>query len=78
MYADFYSSDVIIASPLGLRLVVGAEGDKKRDFDFLASVEVLILDQAEVFLMQVILRFSLNIEGLDIYNGNLLVLVESV
>ncbi|KAL0270426.1 UNVERIFIED_CONTAM: hypothetical protein PYX00_007838 [Menopon gallinae] len=52
LYADFYSSDVIIASPLGLRLVVGAEGDRKRDFDFLASVEVLIMDQAEVFLMQ--------------------------
>ncbi|EEB09908.1 conserved hypothetical protein [Pediculus humanus corporis] len=52
LYSDFYSSDIIIASPLGLRMVIGAEGDKERDFDFLASVEILILDQAEVFLMQ--------------------------
>ena len=52
LYSDFYSSDIIIASPLGLRLVVGVEGDKDRDSDFLASIEVLILDQADIFLMQ--------------------------
>lgn len=34
-------------------MVIGAEGDKERDFDFLASIEILILDQTEVFLMQV-------------------------
>ncbi|KAK6621434.1 hypothetical protein RUM44_001241 [Polyplax serrata] len=52
LYSDFYSSDIIVASPLGLRMVIGAEGDKEQDFDFLASVEILVLDQAEVFLMQ--------------------------
>ncbi|XP_063233834.1 U3 small nucleolar RNA-associated protein 25 homolog isoform X2 [Bacillus rossius redtenbacheri] len=52
LYADFYSADIIIASPLGLRVIVGAEGESERDFDFLASIEVLILDQLEIFFMQ--------------------------
>ena len=59
LYTDFYSSDIIIASPLGLKLVIGDEekgedGEKKLrgDSDFLSSIELLILDQADVFLMQ--------------------------
>ncbi|KPI92267.1 Digestive organ expansion factor-like [Papilio xuthus] len=52
LYTDFYSSDILIASPLGLRMIVGAEGEEDRDYDFLASVEILIMDQADVFLMQ--------------------------
>nr|XP_023021068.1 digestive organ expansion factor homolog [Leptinotarsa decemlineata] len=52
LYADFYSSDIIIASPLGLRTIIGAEGEPERDYDFLASIEVLIFDQTEIFLMQ--------------------------
>ncbi|XP_041969728.1 U3 small nucleolar RNA-associated protein 25 homolog [Aricia agestis] len=52
LYTDFYSSDILIASPLGLRMIVGAEGEEDRDYDFLASIEVLVLDQADVFLMQ--------------------------
>ncbi|ORE20847.1 DUF1253-domain-containing protein [Rhizopus microsporus] len=52
LYADFYNADVIIASPLGLRTLIGAEGDKKRDFDYLSSIEVVILDQTNHFLMQ--------------------------
>lgn len=52
LYSDFYSSDILIVSPVGLRMVVGAPGDKERDYDFLASIEMLILDQADIFLAQ--------------------------
>lgn len=52
LYSPFYSSDILIASPLGLRLIIGAPGEKDREYDFLASIELLILDQMELFLAQ--------------------------
>ena len=48
LYSEFYNSDIIIASPLGLRLIMGDEANA----DFLSSIEILILDSAEIFLMQ--------------------------
>lgn len=54
LYSSFYNSDLIVASPLGLKLVIGHEKDKskKQDYDFLSSIEVLLLDQAEGMYMQ--------------------------
>ncbi|XP_012535576.1 digestive organ expansion factor homolog [Monomorium pharaonis] len=52
LYTNFYSSDILIGSPLGLRRVIGAEGEAVRDYDFLSSIELLIMDQIDVVLMQ--------------------------
>ncbi|XP_059634637.1 protein NUCLEOLAR FACTOR 1 isoform X2 [Cornus florida] len=53
LYSDFYSSDMIIASPLGLITKIGeAEVDKEKDVDYLSSIEVLIIDHADVIAMQ--------------------------
>lgn len=70
--SDIYQSDYIIASPLGLRMMIEAEGkseeipaaeDKGESFtkrkrrkaenvDFLSSIEMCIVDQADALLMQ--------------------------
>ncbi|XP_057337963.1 U3 small nucleolar RNA-associated protein 25 homolog [Microplitis mediator] len=52
LYCDFYSSDIIITSVLGLRMLVGADGEENRDYDFLSSIELLIMDQCDLFYMQ--------------------------
>ncbi|KAJ4879423.1 hypothetical protein Rs2_36477 [Raphanus sativus] len=53
LYGDFYSSDMIIASPLKLHMAIGqAEENKERDVDYLSSIEVLVIDHADIISMQ--------------------------
>lgn len=52
LFTNYYKSDIIIASPLGLRLITGDEADRVRDYDFLSSVEILVVDQADIAMMQ--------------------------
>ncbi|XP_020695479.1 digestive organ expansion factor homolog isoform X1 [Dendrobium catenatum] len=53
LYSNFYSSDIIVASPLGLVTKIGeTEFEKEKDIDYLSSIEVLIIDHADVITMQ--------------------------
>uniref|UniRef100_A0A915ASK5 Digestive organ expansion factor-like protein n=3 Tax=Parascaris univalens TaxID=6257 RepID=A0A915ASK5_PARUN len=52
LFTPFDESDIILASPLGLRIIIGDESEITHETDFLASIEILILDKADIFLMQ--------------------------
>ncbi len=52
LYSSFYKSDLIIASPLGLLLIANSDDKKKRDFNFLSSIEITIIDQINFIQMQ--------------------------
>ena len=64
LYSDFYSSDILVASPLGLRMII--EDEKKPDYDFLSSIEILIVQQTDVYLMQNWEHLLLAIEHLNL------------
>ena len=53
LYTDFYKSDVIIASPLGLKMLIAPDEEgKEGDYDYLSSIEICLIDFADVLLMQ--------------------------
>ncbi|KAH9963872.1 digestive organ expansion factor [Russula dissimulans] len=48
LFSEYYGSDIIIASPLGLRLSI----ENEKNFDFLSSIEILVADQVDCLTMQ--------------------------
>ncbi|KAF8323895.1 digestive organ expansion factor [Clavulina sp. PMI_390] len=48
LFEAFYGADMIVASPLGLRMAIEKEGNA----DFLSSIEIVIVDQVDAILMQ--------------------------
>ncbi|CAL8069499.1 unnamed protein product [Calicophoron daubneyi] len=53
LYSAFVDSDIIVASPLGLQTIIDEEKEKEADLQYItASIELLIIDQAEMLLMQ--------------------------
>lgn len=53
LYTDFYKSDIIVASPLGLKLLITPEEDEKEgDHDYLSSIEICLVQYSDVLMMQ--------------------------
>ena len=53
LYSEFYNSDIIVCSPLGLRMATGEANSEDYDVDFLSSIEVCSVMHSDVLLMQV-------------------------
>lgn len=51
-YSEFYRSDIILASPLALKMATSGDEDNDVDMDFLSSIEVCLVLHADVLLMQ--------------------------
>jgi U3 small nucleolar RNA-associated protein 25 len=56
LYSDFYISDIILASPIGLKLTLDQTSSSHEDIimdsDFLSSIEQVLIHQADVLYMQ--------------------------
>ena len=51
LFSDFYSSDIVVTSPLGL-VTLANDRDRADPLDFLSSVEIAVVDRADVLQMQ--------------------------
>lgn len=52
LYSSFYNSDILVASPIGLSMILEDPKQSKRQYDFLSSIEVLVVDHANQIEMQ--------------------------
>lgn len=65
LFESMFESDIIVASPIGLRILTGLQKSEdkdeeeetmtqggKKNFDFLSSIEFLVVDSAEAFVFQ--------------------------
>ena len=68
LYSDFFKSDIIVASPLGLKMLLtpdgsgdgdgnsdsddGNDSNRKGNSDYLSSIEICLLQHSEMILMQ--------------------------
>jgi U3 small nucleolar RNA-associated protein 25 len=55
LYTDFYKSDIIVASPLALKMATSGDGeddDNDGDTDFLSSIEICYIGSSDVLMMQ--------------------------
>ncbi|RKP33519.1 hypothetical protein BJ085DRAFT_22753 [Dimargaris cristalligena] len=52
LFTDFYDSDILVASPLAMRMAIGIPGSKAYESDLLASIEMVIVDQCDFLQMQ--------------------------
>lgn len=53
LFSDFYRSDIIVASPLGLKLLITPEEEEEEgDYDYLSSIEICLVQYSDVLLMQ--------------------------
>lgn len=52
LYSSFYNSDILVASPIGLSMILEDPKQSKRQYDFLSSIEVLVIDHANLIEMQ--------------------------
>ncbi|SCV05389.1 LANO_0H06414g1_1 [Lachancea nothofagi CBS 11611] len=65
LYSNFYQSDIIICSPLGIQLILENTDKKKRQDDFLSSIELLVIDQLHSIEFQNVLHLSSIFEHLN-------------
>lgn len=52
LYSPFFTSDILVASPIGLSMILEDPKQSKRQYDFLSSIEILAIDQANQIEMQ--------------------------